>query len=404
MELNPKVNDGQLFIRRSLSPCGLSGAWPRVRLHCWTWVATALCAASSLDPIGAQELPAPFQVMVVATDVSASAPRMEEVESDEFSELQLTPLPGKTSLPVVTALAASHDGHFMAAAGDDHAVRIINVANGQTINTLLGHTDWIQALVFSADSRKLFSAGNDGRVLMWDEQYPPRFEQVLQVDFAIRAVTLSSERNLLAVSGFADTVLILDLSTAEIKHRLQCDSHDQRCVRFSPDGSRLLRAGRMGQICVWDTQSGQELAHYREHQRRVFTAAFSADNNQITSVGEDRRLVRFDITAGQRVFEAEVGQGKLMSMCMINDTMVAAAGADNSIVLIDMLTGRKVHELRGHTGTVAVMVPCGDKLASGSFDTTIRLWNLERIGRRSSGLDGRPVNLQMKVDRSLNIR
>jgi WD40 repeat protein len=325
------------------------------------------------------------------------------VEELASFEIGLEPLPEHTSAPVVTALAASHDGRFIAAAGDDHAIRIIDVVSGKTFSTLSGHTDWIQSLVFSSDSQNLYSAGNDGRVLKWDHRYPVSHDLILQVDFAIRAITLSTERNLLAICGFSDAVLLWDLNSKQIRHRFQCESQDQRCVRFSPDGARLLRGGRLGEICVWDTQTGLELAHYRAHQRRVFTAAFSVDGNQVTSVGEDRRLVRFDIATGQPTFEAEVARGKLMSMCLINDTLVAAAGADNSIVLFDVLAGGIVAQLKGHTGTVAVMVPCGELLASGSFDTTLRIWDLQRIGERHADY-GKPVVSPMKMDRGLHIR
>ena len=92
-----------------------------------------------------------------------------------------------------------------------------------------------------------------------------------------------------------------------------------------------------------------------------------------------------------------------MSMCLINDNVVAAAGADNSIVLFDVTAGRPIAQLSGHSGTVAVMVPCGDYLASGSFDTTIRIWNLERIGQRGSET-GRPVSAPLKIDHGLQIR
>ena len=92
-----------------------------------------------------------------------------------------------------------------------------------------------------------------------------------------------------------------------------------------------------------------------------------------------------------------------MSMCLINDDMVAAAGADNSIVLVDVQSNQAVAQLNGHTGTVAVMVPCGEYLASGSFDTTIRIWNLAHIAERDAQV-GRPVGAPLKIDTRLQIR
>ncbi len=376
-------------------------AWSIGILASGAWFSTPLGMSAACG----QDVPSGFVNTFATSAGNSSGPGSGNEVNDELEsfEIRIAPLPQHDSAPVITALAASYDGRFLAAAGDDHAIRVIDVASGTTISTLTGHTDWIQSLVFSSDAQHLYSAGNDGRVLKWNNQFPMSYTQVLAEDFAIRALTLSSEKNLLAVCGFSNEVLLWDLSSGATKLRLSCDSEDQHCVRFSPDGSRLLRGGRLGEICVWDTSTGTELAHYRQHNRRVFTAAFSTDGSTVTSVGEDRHLIRYKIESQQVIFDQEVARGKLMSMCLINDHMVAAAGADNSIVLVDVPSNQAVAQLNGHTGTVAVMVPCGEYLASGSFDTTVRIWNLARIAERGAQA-GRPVGAPLKIDTKLQIR
>ena len=135
------------------------------------------------------------------------------------------------SAPVVTALAASHDGRFLAAAGDDHVIRIIDAATGTTFSTLSGHTDWIQSLVFSSDSQQLYSAGNDGRILRWNHRYPVSHDELINLDFAIRSISLATEKDVLAACGFSQTVVVWDLGSGQVKHQLSCDSGDQRFGR-----------------------------------------------------------------------------------------------------------------------------------------------------------------------------
>ena len=52
------------------------------------------------------------------------------------SVLQLDPLPGESERPVVTAMAISPDGTLMAAAGDDHAIRLITIPEGKIVRVL----------------------------------------------------------------------------------------------------------------------------------------------------------------------------------------------------------------------------------------------------------------------------
>ena len=324
--------------------------------------------------------------------------------SSNSLEILLKPLPNQLSAPVVTAMSASHDGKYLAIAGDDHVIRLFDVVTQKTVRELVGHTDWIQSLVFSADSQSLYSGGNDGRVLCWEHAYPVAPKEVVKLGFAIRSLSLATERQLLAIGGFSDDLMIWDLVHGTWKHRFKCDCDDQRCVRFSPDGKRLLCGGREGDIRVWEVESGELIFNKRLHRTKVFTAAFSVDGEMLTSAGEDRHLIRYDLKSDQIKLDREIATTKLMSLCLVNDQLVAVAGSDNSIRLYDVLADAVIANLHGHFGTVAVMCPVGDSLASGSFDTTVRIWDLEAEVGQQSKLS-MPVGLApLDVDARMRIR
>ncbi|MFN3190208.1 MAG: WD40 repeat domain-containing protein [Aureliella sp.] len=324
-------------------------------------------------------------------------------------EIALAPLNDGTSSPVVTALAGTHDGKFLAAAGDDHAIRIIDLQARRVLHTLEGHIDWIQSLAFASDSQTLYSCGDDGRVLKWSQRFPVEPEVVIELPYSLRSLTCSHSQGLLAVGGFSNEILLLDSENGNVLRRLACDCNDQRCVRFSPDGKRILCGSRDGELRVWNTKTGQLIAEIHEHTRRIRTASFSVDGRRVASAGEDRLLVQYDLETQTVVSKHDLAGSKLMSLCMVNNDLVAVAGADNSVHLFDALADEVVADLNGHIGTVAVMTPCGDQLASGSFDTTIRIWDLNSIDLEAIGLrkinGGKPVShAPIKMDARLRIR
>ncbi len=319
-------------------------------------------------------------------------------------EIPLDIVAPNRSAPVVTALAASRDGRYLAAAGDDHIIRLIDANDGRILGDYSGHTDWIQSLVFSSDSKQLYSCGNDGRVLCWDYAEPKRPTEILQLPHAVRSLSLSTHRGLLAVAGFGDEVGVWDLKAQKWHFKFPCSCGDQRCVRFSPDGDKLLGGGRDGYIHVWDTVTGQELAHVALHHDRVHTAAFSVDGKVVTSVSDDRRIVRYDLLSQAVTLDRELKGAKLRSLCLINDYLIAAAGADNTIHIFDVLADEEVGKLTGHTGSVAVMCSSSDHLVSGAFDTTVRVWKLESALQQSKQLTV-PVRVApLEVDRNMDIR
>ncbi|MEU6552848.1 WD40 repeat domain-containing protein [Streptomyces sp. NPDC046915] len=65
--------------------------------------------------------------------------------------------------------ALSPDGRTLAACGNDRAVRLWNVEDGQQIcDPLLGHSRRVNSVAFSPDGRILASCANDRKVLLWD--------------------------------------------------------------------------------------------------------------------------------------------------------------------------------------------------------------------------------------------
>lgn len=321
--------------------------------------------------------------------------------------IELQPLEETDSIPVVTALASSDSsGSYLAIAGDDHAVRIYSTEQKRVIRTVKAHVDWIHALQFGSPTEgsdrvpRLYSAGDDGIVYCWQQGQPPI--ALAEFDFAIRSLSFSTHRNLLAVGGFDTRIVLFDTLARRYKHVLECHCGDQRTVRFSPDGSQLLCGGRDGEVNVWDSDTGKKVASYVAHSGRIHTASFSVGGDKITSVGEDRRLVQYDLAA-HRVLPLPLElPSKLMSMSLINDSIVAIAGADNSIQLYDFQNEQLIANLTAHEGTVAVLCPVGKMLASGSFDTTVRIWDLQEVDAQRRQQPVRMTPLQ--VDDKLRIR
>jgi WD40 repeat protein len=68
----------------------------------------------------------------------------------------------------VTALAFDPDAKRMAIAVEGETIGLMNVADGHVEQRLGTHTAPVQALVFLDQGRRLLSAGNDARILVWD--------------------------------------------------------------------------------------------------------------------------------------------------------------------------------------------------------------------------------------------
>ena len=94
------------------------------------------------------------------------------------------------------------------------------------------------------------------------------------------------------------------------------------------------------------------------------------------------------IPPGAETARLEGHTNLVQALCLLPDGRLASGSWDNTIRLWDVLTGAETARLEGHTDFVLALCPLPDgRLASGSADTTIRLWNVV-TGAETTRLEG----------------
>lgn len=292
--------------------------------------------------------------------------------------LRPRPAPGHREPPVITTVVLQPGGKLLAIGGDDHVLRLYDVASGEVQHELEGHRDWIRAISFLPDGKRLITAGNDRRMLEWTlDDGGVVHRQLAVASQAISDVAIGIDAKQFVAAGFNKTLCLYDASTGAADKKLDCPCRDMRCVTFAPNGLAMAAAGRNGKIRFWTAVDAEPARTVKGHTQRIRALAFSPDGKRLASAGEDRVARIWNVDTGEMECELPTPGAKVMSLTYIDRDRVATGGTDNKIRLWDLVTRHEVAVLAGHTGTIATLDAQNGILVSGSFDTTVRIWSID---------------------------
>ena len=292
--------------------------------------------------------------------------------------------------PVVSTVCLHPGGNLIAAAGDDHLIRIWSARDLKLVQQWSAHTDWVRSIAFSPDGSELATSGNDGRVLLWDVATGTLRRSLAKHERPVAMLRYSPDGQSMATTGFADKLRLYEVTTGRLLVELDCPCRDMRSMAFSPDSRLLAAGGRNGKVQIWDLTTGQPLQKLSAHEQRIRALEFSPDGAYLISAGEDRLVRVWNMLDGQ-VFDLPPLSAKVLSLVFCGAEKVALGMSDNSIRLWDLPGRKELALLGGHVGSVSTLDYRDGLLVSGSFDTTIRLWDLKETvaGNPAGGIHAR---------------
>lgn len=136
-------------------------------------------------------------------------------------------------------------------------------------------------------------------------------------------------------------------------------------------------------IRVWNPHTGELLMTLRGQEKPGALAAFTESlliSAPVDPLADDQPMYIWDLVRGEKVTEVPSMPGGVAAVCVINSRFLLVGTYGGLVVHLDISTSlnRRNFELRGdEKGVVSLAVIDHNRLASGSLDKTIRIWDLE---------------------------
>ncbi|WP_427162719.1 trypsin-like peptidase domain-containing protein [Aliinostoc sp. HNIBRCY26] len=277
----------------------------------------------------------------------------------------------------VISVAFSPDGRTLASGSWDKTIKIWNIATGQEIRTLNGHSQGVYSVAFSPDGRTLASGSWDKTIKIWNIATGQLIRTLNGHSDLVESVAISPDGRTLASGSQDKTIKIWNIATGQLIRTLNGHSDLVESVAISPDGKTLASGSQDKTIKIWNIATGQEIRTLNDPS--VISVAFSPDGRTLASGSQDKTIKIWNMSTGQLIRTLTGHSDWVNSVAFSPDGRTLASGSwDKTIKIWNMSTGQEIRILNGHSHWVnsVAFSPDGRTLASGSWDATIKIWRL----------------------------
>ena len=180
----------------------------------------------------------------------------------------------------------------------------------------------------------------------------------------------------LAIASADKTIRIIDMETLQLQKTLLSHADFVNAIAWSKDGTKLVSASRDKSAKVFNAETGQLLISYQGHGNTVRGVFMLPDGQQVVSTGSDKKIHRWNVSDAKKIAEVSLG-GEGYRIAVAGD-FAFVPSSDKKLVKVDLTKNQVATHFQGHSDWVLCSAVHSDhtKVATGSYDGEIRVWNL----------------------------
>jgi WD40 repeat protein len=244
------------------------------------------------------------------------------------------------------------------------------------------HQGATAAVAVSPEGRRIASAGQDGRVALWEPGKRTRYLLPTRPSAEIPTIAFSPRGDRVAAAGDDRVVrvwTVADSDTARVVGRAPAAV---RSVAFDPAGRRLASVDRSGAVRIWNLRQGAPPRALPGSPKTLQAVAFLPDGKHLVAAGHDGMVRIWDVESGTQIAELSAGPKELLALAVAPDgRTIAAAGVQGRVRrwVLDPSGKQPPRPLEalavGSEVNALAFTRDGRRLAAGAEDGAVRLWD-----------------------------
>ena len=284
---------------------------------------------------------------------------------------------------VVTCMEIDPKGRYIVTGSDDGTIRLVSSATGTGIERELlvfaGHLGGVWALKVDWERGILVTGSTDRTLIIWDLATGERLKHLLGHTSTVRCVEICDD---LVISGSRDgTLRIWNILSGDCLHVLIGHAASVRCLSLGPEGNTIV-SGSYDHTCrLWDLMSGECLHVFEGHGNKVY--AVTSTSEEIYSGSLDGTVRVWNPQTGECLKKFE-GHRSLVGLVQTRretskNGLIVSGSTDGSLQIIKKISD-DVYESAllpsAHPSSITSLDFNRNFLVTGS-EGVVRLWSFE---------------------------
>ena len=258
------------------------------------------------------------------------------------------------------------------------AEKALRDAYGAKVFTLKGHKDGVRSVAYGPDGKFIASGSDDNTIKLWDVATGECIKTFEGHTSGVCYVAYSPDGKYIASGSYDNSIKLWNVAIGECVNTFKGHTRTVYSVAFSPDGKYIVSYS-IWELKIWDIATEECIKSFITKGGR--TVAISPNGKQIAfdnGINNYITIRKLSTVEKLVINEKDLSSMPIVSYCP-NGKYIASGSWDNTIKLWNVITGECIKTFEGHTNWVnsVAFSPDGKYIASGSWDKTIKLWDVQ---------------------------